>query len=211
MANAPFAQTFSARAFALAGAFACAVSCNGQFRFDDHADASAADATNATAACVIDSDCRLASLHCDVRSGKCVECAEDGHCPPDEPRCDLAEHQCVQCGVGIDCAAGHICESRQCVQTCPDGGGCPDAAPVCSAARGIRIRCTGNSDCSDSLTTPVCDSNGRCVQCARDRDCPAAAPYCDLDGDGCVVCLPPSIGCAYDTKCEPRAHVCVHQ
>ena len=100
------------RVWAVAPAAALFIACNGEFHFDEGADASTG------AGCSSDKDCKLSTLHCDVSSAQCVACIDDTQCTElGRPRCDAALHACVECGSNQDCGSNGTCEpsTRKCV------------------------------------------------------------------------------------------------
>lgn len=180
-------------------------SCNNQFRFDS----TLPPVDAGPAPCTVDTDCRLATLHCDPNAGVCVECVNDAQCTTAGlTRCDLATQVCAGCKVDGDCAHGQLCETTTgtCLFTCIEDPTCPLEAPACDEVRGVCIRCKHNRDCARD--EPFCEAvSGRCLSCLNDDDCPVATPRCDRPLGGCVVCIT-SGDCTAPAMCDPSAHDC---
>ena len=166
-------------------------------------------ADSEVAGCAKDSDCGLASLHCDTLSHTCVACLTDSDCSQEFPRCDFALHRCVQCGSAADCPSGQTCErTGHCVGTCLAGQPCPAENPICDD-RGICVRCRANADCA--APTAFCNvSTGQCVACLQGGQCPMSKPRCDPYRNVCVGCLS-SADCSFGTEhhvCNPATGAC---
>ena len=189
-----------------------AVGCDGALRFEEPA---AAGLEAGTTGCHEDDDCRLASLHCDRRSGTCVACSDDEDCDdPDSPRCDLALHRCVGCGSDLDCGTGETClpSLRTCATRCEEGPNealCPDSAPTCNEVARICVQCQSDQDCAAiSDDGAYCERpSGRCVQCTDDRQCPATRPRCDPVQHRCAQCTSGS-DCPAGRACDPDTLRC---
>jgi Cys-rich repeat protein len=204
-----------------------AASCQGELRLDDLAttlveagagtdsappgDSAGATETAPRPACSTDTDCKLATLHCDVASGTCVECVGDQDCAAGpNHRCDGALHQCVQCGVDGDCAAGQVCviAARRCVTSCTKITDCVLTGYICDLTRDLCVRCFANNvTCLDN-DTPICAADGTCVQCGADSDCSGTTPRCDQVTGSCVACLSASDCQAAAPLCDPGSHTC---
>jgi hypothetical protein len=159
--------------------------------------------------CATDSDCPLASLHCDPFSRQCLPCVSDGNCAssPGGPRCDAVLHLCVQCGTDQDCAAGSKCISvtRSCVRTCAVDTDCATSGTSCED--GICAQCDEDQQCSGAR--PRCDpATFQCTGCVTDAECAsAAAPLCDRSAGRCVQCLTVE-DCADGMVCDPTDSTC---
>ncbi len=202
------------------------VACRGQLRLDDDggtasdtdaglgpdADEPASDGAPVSTGCVKDVDCHVSTLHCDAVSGACVACLDDGQCTgPTKHRCDAAIHRCVECGVDGDCGAGKVCVpgTRRCADTCHQITDCVLGGFFCDISRSICVRCTGDSVCSNfDHETPLCDLDGRCVECLSDAVCPAARPRCDRTTGSCVTCLGSSDCKGATPFCDPATSTC---
>jgi hypothetical protein len=204
------------------------VACNGQFRFDENnaidggdagngADASAS--TGSYTSCQVDTDCKLATLHCDVGSGQCVECVQPSDCTmisSTRVACDTALHRCVQCGSTTDCpqtplpqtcdGTTHTCvvSCSDAMKTCPNGSLCNDDKMKC-------VECLSNMDCI-AMGGPKheCDvSSGRCSECDQDFECKAPRPHCDRIQDVCVQCKQNADCSGATPLCDPASYTCV--
>lgn len=163
--------------------------------------------------CLLDTDCPLASLHCDLSSGTCVQCTKDPDCTkPGYPRCDLATHLCVACGVNADCADGGVCDpmTLHCVVPCSDAGKCAGDDVVCNA-HGYCSSCDSSMDGGGCSGTAVCnDDIGQCGECTNDSQCSGSTPHCRLANDTCVQCLSSSqCPTAAAPVCDPATWTCV--
>lgn len=170
-----------------------------------------ADGASSQAGCSSDSDCKLASLHCDPypSSGQCFACVLDDQCTtPEHPVCDSSGlHLCVECNGAKDCPGG-VCEptTHRCVLSCADGGVCPDNYFYCRA--GLCLGCTNDRDCTSSHSGPRCNTAiGQCVECVTEADCPRDR-LCNPTTGRCVECLT-SRNCYPGEVCDPTIHACV--
>lgn len=118
-------------------------------------------------------------------AGRCVACETASHCTnPAQPRCDPTTNTCVSCRTNSDCSGSTpICDAS--THTCRPCN--PSASPT---------------DCTDT-SAPICattgPSTGRCVQCARDTDCPMGT--CDTASSRCT-------GCQSNADCGGDAPIC---
>ena len=181
-------------------ALALAAACDGQFAFDQRADASLGPCAN-------DTDCPLASLHCDVTSGACFPCVDDTACAGSSlPRCDTALHVCVECGSSQDCAGQNaVCtESQRCAQACLSPSEFPASSPYCDLNELMCASCTSGAPCASG----VCDhESGRCVECNVDSQCPGR--YCQRALGKCVDCVFSSQCPANAPVCDPASWTCI--
>lgn len=162
-------------------------------------------AAGAEPACVIASDCLLAT-HPVCTLGSCVECAGAGDCGSEAPFCDVARGACAECLQATDCGGDRICEPATglCREPCASDPECSSGSePSCDPVRGHCVECTSDAACT-SGSAPRCDpALGRCVECLGDADCdPATAPRCDPGLGRCVECLASS-DCPPGTSCLP--------
>lgn len=168
--------------------------------------------------CDDDSECGLATLHCDLPTATCVECTGDDQCAAlgtARVRCDTAAHRCIECGLDGDCGQGRGCRFHHCVTIC-DGEGpnssCPSAAPYCEDDdSGICVQCGDDlpQGCSGAgVAGPICGHLGLCVACQSDGDCHAPTPHCETFAGRCVECVS-SKDCASGTVCNPTTNQCV--
>jgi Cys-rich repeat protein len=163
--------------------------------------------------CLLDTDCPLASLHCDTASGTCVQCTKDSDCTkPGYPRCDLATRMCVACAVNADCADGGVCDlaTLHCAIPCKDGGTCAGDDQTCNS-HGYCASCMSTQDASAcGSASMVCDDGvGQCAECTGDSQCPISKPHCHLGSDTCVQCLTSSQCSAATPVCDPATWTCV--
>ncbi len=92
------------------------------------------------------------------------------------------------------------------VMTCDTSADCTKAnAPICSTGSMACLPCTegsqGDADCTArDPNTPICTSDGRCVACSGDLDCPDTMPLCGSD-DMCTTCTDGAMG---DSACAAR-------
>lgn len=163
---------------------------------------------------------------CDAVKGSCVQCsASDKRAcvSPMQPACDDEHNACVQCtaqdtracdALGLFCdPASHTCvpchSSRP--ESCPSPtqhmcddtkhtcvecststlDSCPQDRSVCQQSNGTCVQCMRNTDCPMS-GTPVCNSNTySCEGCSFDEDCLAhAGTRCDVTTRACVIPAP---------------------
>jgi hypothetical protein len=143
------------------------------------------------------------------------ECDEHSDCTNPTPRCLLGA--CVACVNNTACTGrpeGERCDERATSQTsgqcvaCIEHEHCTEAeSPQCDAA-GQCVTCTGDNACEGHANATKCDtvddstSEGQCVQCLSDADCPdSSAPECNNHVCG---------ACTSDEACTDRdgAHVC---
>ena len=98
--------------------------------------------------------------------------------------------KCVQCSTNSDCSTG----------TCTNGVCTTQNPPPPSG-------CTTNSDCSGS--TPYCNtSNGTCVACLQNGNCPPNAPLCV--NNTCTNQVPPPGTCNTNSDCSGATPYCVN-
>jgi hypothetical protein len=142
-----------------------------------------------------------------------------GACVATIPICDgtLVPPACRPCTVydnGVGCTgATPVCQTTpfhtntgQCV-ACIDDTSCAVPAPICDLTTNTCRACTA-SDCHGG--TPLCGTNGACVQCEADNyaACTGATPTCDVTTGKCVGCQS-SIDCAGQTPvCNPTTNKC---
>ncbi len=116
------------------------------------------------------------------------------------PFCDLSGRFD---GVGNRCIANPYDGD---VMSCQTSAECTDPkAPLCEQANSACLPCTdvsqSDTECaSRDPATPVCASDGRCVPCEGDLDCPDAMPLCD----GNNTCMSCTVDEAGDTDCAAR-------
>jgi hypothetical protein len=124
----------------------------------------------AATGCTESGECGGRRQHCELSTGRCVECLSASHCDP-PLTCDLIPHEC----------------SMPCTR---DGDRTRDGTPRCSTARGVCVECRGDdSDCT-SQTERFCEPETlRCVGCLADAHCPTQAPFCNLERHSCEECL----------------------
>ena len=170
-----------------------AAACRGELRFDDAIDAAVsrdASAARDFGACGADSECGLASLHCEIGSGRCVACTEHVHCGGATPRCDPVLFRCVGCISADDCAAPRTCDpaTRSCLVPCrEDDDDCPTDTR-CNERTRRCAACAETSHCTKIRAGLTCDeSTGRCIACRRDESC--GGGRCDTFLGRCVECL----------------------
>ena len=92
------------------------------------------------------------------------------------------------------------------VMSCDTSANCTDPnQPICDPGGMACLPCThdaqGDADCAarDS-STPICASDGRCVACDGDLDCPDTTPLCD-GNNTCMSCTEDAMG---DSDCAAR-------
>lgn len=159
--------------------------------------------------CTADADCRVASLHCQLALGRCVECLDDQDCSNDDAtRCDGALFRCVSCIADGDCVDGSRCDAveRRCAPSCATGQDCVDAH---ACKNGLCVACDRDIECRESdASAPVCSASGLdCVSCREDAQCPQFE-FCDVLSGSCVSCLS-SADCNDETVCDPVLLECV--
>ncbi len=186
------------RALLFAVSAALIGACDANFRFDQK---------DASGSCATDSDCPLATLHCDLTSGSCVPCTDDSACTTTGfPRCDTALHLCVECGSSQDCQAGWQCvETHRCVPPCSSPADCSASVPNCNEITGVCYACNDLVPCA----TGVCDDDsGRCVECKYDSQC--SSGYCQRALGKCVGCVLSSQCPASAPICDPASWSCIN-
>jgi hypothetical protein len=172
-----------------------------------------ASAGGSPSGCLLDAECPLASLRCDVQSGSCVDCIADGDCEARGlPRCDAALHRCVECGVDQDCDGGQVCDptTRRCSTPCTQDQQCPAAARHCDEDRRICVECEAdeNEGCELTPDRPYCVSpSSRCAACRTRADCDGGQ-YCDGLTGACVGCRD-TRDCPAAQACDPLTRQCV--
>lgn len=163
--------------------------------------------------CANDSDCGLASLHCDSTAGACVECAVDEDCAAQpSKRCDSTQHRCVECRVSRDCLSGYTCDgvANRCMPICNEEPDCPFSAHACDERRGVCVACDDDHECDSSSRAPYCAADGTgCVECRMDSHC-AASRWCDPVLSVCIACRD-TRDCAPGAVCDPDVHSCTSQ
>lgn len=143
--------------------------------------------SNTCVGCVANTDCpSAATSRCDATSHTCQECAGGTDCMHIAGK--------PQCKMGVGCVG------------CADSSGCAGAtAPICDSAGYTCRMCGGNSECdTKNPNTPVCltagGMAGACVVCSNSTQCTVSMtrPICDtLDGD-CQACTD-------NAQCEARS------
>jgi hypothetical protein len=173
-----------------------------------------------TGPCSGDSECPLASLHCDPASRTCVPCVNMGQCAgmPGLSRCDPVLHRCAECVTAADCGGGtRTCSAHRCVTTCTSSGsGSADSkcaaepqATNCDENLGLCTACDDDSSgCPGSFCAPA---GGGCVGCRAEADCAGnpATPHCDPLTARCVQCTT-AVDCGPAAPlCDPTTSRCV--
>jgi Cys-rich repeat protein len=132
--------------------------------------------------CTESEQCNSQQPHCDVTTGRCVECLSPAHCDP--PRtCDLV--------------------SKTCAAPCNEDDDCGRQTPRCDSQRGVCVECLDDSSC-DSQDEQFCQPLlEECVECLKDANCGPGQPICDPTRYRCVECLS-------DADCPDGAR-CVEQ
>lgn len=128
-----------------------------------------------------------------------------GACKPDYPKCDKDSHckeaefcvngMCQKCRNDKDCSKGQECKAGRCEAIegyCEDKDACPPGQ-ICKNNR--CSNCSSTEECGPGLK---CDSNGRCVQCLADSDCPENH---ECQNGSCVAPPPPPV----KGPCQPEA------
>jgi hypothetical protein len=124
---------------------------------------------------------------------------------PNPEYCDAENDQCAMTGLGWTCDMG----MNRCVPppgaACTGNGDCErPAEPICdvgaepAACRG----CMNGTECEErSPDTPICSSNGECIDGCRNLvDCNRANPICDTSTGVCGPCT----GTGPDDTCMAR-------
>src|SRR5688572_25784161 len=113
--------------------------------------------------------------------------------------CCVTEEQCDAFGVDEirPCEAGQACAPNfTCVaKECDSSSECtsPDK-PICSLGLCV-ASCQVDDDCADVAGKPFCATDGACVGCEQNDQCPADAAFCDAEDRACR-------GCERDDECE---------
>ena len=164
--------------------------------------------------CTVETDCHLASLHCDLtEGGVCVACINDQHCATAGlPICDSTLHRCVECQGQVGCAPTQTCVSGRCLTTCAG-----TAPTTCAAGTmcedGLCTACSDDDDrgCTSSPATPFCLASPKiCAACRSDADCPdATKTRCDPVAHACVSCTASSQCPLATPACDPSSGTCV--
>lgn len=88
--------------------------------------------------------------------------------------------------------------------TCRNDDDCPSEAPRCEPTNGACVQCVSDSDCPSGL----CDMSAHsCTACNSSADCPNSLPVCDLDVHSCVQCET-SGQCLAGQVCAFESHRC---
>lgn len=146
--------------------------------------------------CSTSAECHVDKPHCELDTGRCVQCIGHGDCP--SGRCDPFTFTCLSagCSSGADCqaelgrpycAADGSCVECRTSSDCPSIGGqrrtCDLGIRQC-----VANPCREDADCAADATGRVCEAEGgRCVECLRDEHCPSGR--CRADVNLCFECL----------------------
>lgn len=137
--------------------------------------------------------CTGSTSVCDTSTWMCVGCLTSMTCAANSPTTPFCDNKkCVQCMQHSQCtAAKPICDAmtKTCV-TC-SGNLCATAAPGTPVCRsnGMCGECNVKADCAMKTGTPAClESEGKCVACTLDSECPDAKPICDQTSHTCAAC-----------------------
>jgi len=141
---------------------------------------------------VENSRCELGDF-CDPNTDTCEPGCSGGtggpNCPDEAPNCDPSQGPngtCVACILGQrDCPATNICVQQGNATACVPG-------------------CTTDDDChgaanGDVYCNPNMGSDGQCVQCTRDAECPTHT-FCDMTTGNCR-CHGTGEGCSSSADC----------
>lgn len=102
-------------------------------------------------------------------AGNCVGCVDDTSCGMGAPYCRQDDATCVPCLNDSHC-------------NFPGFARCDLETNTCQP-------CTESAQCEGIENAPLCDGNGRCVQCLDGEQCPEATPQCKPSTSSCVQCL----------------------
>lgn len=165
---------------------------------------------DASTGCTADADCRLATLHCHLALGRCVECLDDQDCSGgDRTHCDAELSRCVSCTQDDQCEEGSRCDAleRSCAVSCTSQLDCVDAH---ACMNGLCVACDRDFECRENdALGQVCSASGlNCVSCREDAQCPSPE-VCDILSGRCVACLT-SEGCGDGAVCDPVLLQCVN-
>jgi hypothetical protein len=134
--------------------------------------------------------------------GPPASCAGDKDCSPPAPHCEIESGRCVECLDLSHCSDGRACAlpAGTCVPGCPEAP-CPLASPVCEEATGLCRGCTANTECP--ATSAFCQlATGRCVECVAHTDCPGGDFKICASNGLCVECTEAG-HCSGDETCSP--------
>jgi Cys-rich repeat protein len=134
-------------------------------------------------ACGSDADC--GNGHCQLTSGRCVQCLENGHCASGET-CNTLTGQCTAGSSG-----------------CTNNSECPSG--VCDTGKGACVQCTDNSHCPGGFCNLADNSCQTGPECTVDGDC--FGGRCEPTGQTCVECYDNS-HCS-SGNCNTTSNVCI--
>lgn len=107
---------------------------------------------------------------------------------PAFPICDTDHHACASSLPGASDMGGG---DQAMMVPCTTSTGCPAAMPTCSP-QGICVLCAApgmSPDCATNHpTTPLCGTNGGCVECNDNANCDQKHMTCDQNTFMCVGC-----------------------
>ncbi len=158
--------------------------------------------------CVANADCPAAAPLCDVAAGACVACLGPADCAPGEV-CRADTSTCGPCTADADCVAPGKpwCDAGACV-ACLDSAHCSGSS-VCRDD-GTCGGCTADAQCTKDPAKPLCrTSNGQCVTCLGDADCPPEAPGCYVSVGTCHECTSNGHCGGATPVCNTTARQCV--
>ncbi len=115
-------------------------------------------------------------------------CNQSADCTdPAFPVCDTGRHACASSSVQLDMGGGDIANPVSCTSSAM----CPASAPTCSP-QGVCAACAPSGMSSDCNTyhssTPLCGTNGSCVECNSKDNCDSKHLTCDTTTFTCVSC-----------------------
>jgi Cys-rich repeat protein len=168
--------------------------------------------------CNTNADCSQTTGQCDTSGHQCVTCVENQICAPGQV-CNLNTFECMDGCVGgaggPNCPPETVCNAQAgpngtcvaCLQDtdCPFGQICSTATPTDGGPSGPACvpGCTTDDRCNPTVTHQVCDptrgSNGECVGCVSNNNCPANT-VCDSTTEQCR-CGMTGESCSEDSDC----------
>ncbi len=181
-------------------------------------------------ACATTADCSGGQV-CRTDTHDCGACVAHADCPSEAPLCDAEAGACVGCLSVADCAAGEVCraDTRTCGPCTADADCVAPGKPYCDAGACVvctdSAHCSSNQVCREDRTCGKCTdsvqctkdpgkaqcktSNGVCVACLDNADCPAETPGCYAYAGTCHECTVKA-HCGGDTpNCDLVGYKCV--
>jgi hypothetical protein len=127
------------------------------------------------------------------------------HAASGGPVCEIDAASCVECVKDMDCpATSPICGSnkcRLCANATPECKSSYPLTPIC-VSNGTCVECVSKGDCT-TTPKPACDTSvNKCVGCLASSDCSGTSPICNVQAQTCRACQA-------DAECTAAPGVCM--